>query len=149
MSAFAGVRWGWELVQLRVSNNLSCVPSNRLQLDSPNVVESFSVEFDVSLDTFLSDTSTFDPAFCLDTVFANVTNLLDKVANYAPDLNAGNTPTALEGLFDALEQAKDFGGALTDFIDLVKEGKSAPRLPVAATAPLYRLSVSPNEQHMQ
>ena len=112
------------------------------------MIEEFNVGFDVSLETFLSNTSTFDSEYCLDTVFDNVTSLLNKVATYSPGLNAGDTPTALEGLFDVLQQASDFGGALTEFLELVDDGKmpSADLHTRLYMSPLYSL-LKTNQHH--
>lgn len=62
----------------------------------------------------------------MDTLFANLTNLLEEVAGYAPDLNAGDSSTALGGLFDIVNDVSQFGGALEDFLLLIENGEFYP-----------------------
>ena len=103
----------------------------RLEVNSTNVIDDFSPSFDVDLGSFLSDSyqavssnaGSFAPDLSLDTLFANLTDLLDEVANYTPSLNAGDSPTALGGLFDIVSDISQFGGALEDFLLLVQDGK--------------------------
>lgn len=83
--------------------------------------------FDVDLTAFLSKAGTFVPESSLDTVFANLTNLLKEVASYAPELNAGETPTSLSGMFDIMNQVSEFGSALGGFLELVDDGESCAR----------------------
>ena len=98
----------------------------RLTVDSENVIDQFTPSFDVDLGSFLSKAGSFAPEFTLDTLFANLTNLLEEVAGYAPDLNAGDSSTALGGLFDIVNDVSQFGGALEDFLLLIENGEFYP-----------------------
>ena len=73
-----------------------------MQVLAPNLAESFAFDLDLDLDlsSFTEASSSFPSDVSLDTIFSNVTDLLDTVANYGPMLNAANTPSAIDGLLD-------------------------------------------------
>ena len=68
-----------------------------LRLESTNLLNDFTVEFDADLETFLSGSSSsggrrlsvFDHANSLDTVLEQISELLDTIKGYAPELEAG------------------------------------------------------------
>ena len=96
---------------------------NRLTIDSENVIGDFSPSFDVDLSPFLSKADSYASEFTLDTLFANLSDLLTEVASYAPDLNAGDSPTALNGLFDIVDDVSQFSDALEEFLQLINSGE--------------------------
>ena len=111
---------------------LVCVSfRTRLEVHSENVIDDFSVSFDVDLGSFLSksfdsvssNSGSFASNLSLDKLFDDLTDLLDKVAGYAPALNVSSSPQGLEKLFDIVSEISAFGGALEDFLALVQNGK--------------------------
>ena len=70
---------------------------------------------------FLSQAGTFASESSFDTLFANLTDLLIEVANYAPDAIAGDTSTSLSGLFEVVDGVSNFSSALVEFLDLVNQ----------------------------
>jgi hypothetical protein len=118
-----------------------------LKLDSTNLLDDFSIDFDVDLETFLSEGLFGDNR--LDIVLDNVTELLGTIASklcifrllkscahiisstyhfpslritaFSPDLQVGSTPSAVSGFFQIIDEFKDFAGALTNFTDLFNE----------------------------
>ena len=83
-----------------------------------------SFDFDVDLREFIDQ-------FHLDTVFTNLTSLLDTIAGYGPTVTAGADPTAIHGLFNVVNEAADFAGSLEQFTSLVQNGEiSVPRFPI-------------------
>jgi hypothetical protein len=75
-----------------------------LRLESTNLLNDFTVEFDADLETFLSGSSSsggrrlsvFDHANSLDTVLEQISELLDTIKGYAPELEAGEYSLLLE-----------------------------------------------------
>ena len=97
---------------------------HRLTVDSENVIDGgLTPSFDVDLTPFLSKASTYASELSVDTLFANLTDLLKEVAAYGPDLDTGESQTALSGLFDIVREVSEFGGALEDFLDLIENGE--------------------------
>lgn len=95
-------------------------------LESKNLVEGdFIFDFDVGLDAFLNSSSTFGSNTTLDSLFEDMTGLLDEVISYAPSLTAGNSSSALSGLFSIVEDFQDLAGGLSSFTDLVQEGETS------------------------
>ena len=93
-------------------------------MDSENVVsDGLSPTFDVDLTSFLSKAGTYASELSLDTLFTNLTDLLKEVASYGPDLDTGGSQTALNGLFDIVNEVSEFGDALGDFLDLIENGE--------------------------
>lgn len=90
--------------------------SPMLTVSSENVIDDIKVDFDVELDTFIE-------SFDLGDIFSNITSLLNEIANYGPDFTVGDTPTALIGLFEVVNEAKEFGSALQEFIGLADDGE--------------------------
>ena len=100
----------------------------RLIIDSPDLA-SFTfddLKFSVDLKTFLgslASTAFGSSNISLDAVFTDLQTLLGNIASYGPNVTAGSTPTELEGLFDIINDAKDFADGLLDFIDVVDKGE--------------------------
>lgn len=88
-----------------------------LTVSSDNAIDGIAIDFDVELDTFIEK-------FDLEVILANFTNLLNEIAKYGPNLTVGNAPSALTGLFDVMNDAKEFGNALQEFMSIVVEGES-------------------------
>lgn len=95
-------------------SNVSISPI--LTVSSMNVVEGIDVDFDVALDTFID-------SFGLDVVFTNLTTLLTEIADYGPNLTVGDAPSAVIGLFDVMNDIKEFSSALQEFINIVDDGE--------------------------
>jgi hypothetical protein len=89
-----------------------------LTVSSENVIEGVSVDFDLDLGTFIDN-------FDLDTTFDNITRMLTNIADYGPNLTVGKSPRALSGLFGAVNDAKAFGEALKEFINMSDQGEIA------------------------
>ena len=116
-----------------------------------NLAESFAFDLtlDLELSSFTEAAEVFSSEFSLDTLFQDVTNLLDTIASYGPELNAGEAPSPVSGLlngkkncalacyivlyythpqyplFDTVvNDAKDFATGLQDFIEIVGDGES-------------------------
>lgn len=58
---------------------------------APNLVESFEFDLELDLDmaTFIGETAEFSSDVGLDTLFQNVSEFLEEVASYGPELEAG------------------------------------------------------------
>ena len=61
----------------------------------------FDLTLDLELSSFLASSSVFGSDVSLDTIFSNVTDLLDTIASYGPMLNAGGNASAVTGLLDS------------------------------------------------
>jgi hypothetical protein len=90
--------------------------SPMLTISSENAIDDINVDFDVELDTFIE-------SFDLGDMFLNITRLLNEISDYGPDFTVGDTPTALIGLFEVVNEAKEFGSALQEFIGLATDGE--------------------------
>ena len=86
-----------------------------VRVESSNVVGGFAIDFDVGLDIFLDQ-------YGLDDVFSSLTDLLTKIADHAPDLQAGDSSSAVNGLLGVIEDFSDFSDGLQQFIDLITAG---------------------------
>ena len=84
------------------------------------------MEFSVDLGTFLGEIAlrAFGSAGSLDSVFKDLQDLLGRIAAYGPNITAGDTPTELEGLFDIINDQKDFADGLVEFIAFVHNGET-------------------------
>jgi hypothetical protein len=96
-------------------SNVSLSPI--LTVSSMNAIDGITVDFDVALDTFID-------SFGLDVVFTNITNLLTEIANYGPNLTVGDAPSAVIGMFEVVNDAKEFSSALQEFISIVDDGET-------------------------
>ena len=67
----------------------------------------------------LEDSQSFGPGINLETVFQNITDLLDVVAEFGPEFQ--NAPSAVQGLFSVINQAKDFSNGLFEFKEFVHQ----------------------------
>lgn len=101
-----------------------------LQVNSTTVIDfSFDdLELSVDLGTFLGETAKNlfgDDVPRLDELFADLTDLLDTIASYGPNITVGdpNIPTEIEGLFDIIADAKDFADGLQEFVRFVGNGE--------------------------
>ena len=95
-------------------SNFSISPM--LAISSENAIDGITVDFDVGLDTFIE-------SFDLGDIFSNITSLLTELADYGPNFSVGDAPTALVGLFDVVNEAKEFESALEEFTEIVKDGE--------------------------
>lgn len=105
------------------------LPSTRFQIDAKNILDGFSfdqLELSVDLGTFIGDTAAtglLGPDVSLNSVFEDLTGLLGNISSYGPSITAGDLPTELEGLFDKIDEAKEFAEGLHKFMAFVKEGE--------------------------
>ena len=122
-----------------------------MQVTASNLAESFAFDLtlDLELSSFTDAAEVFNSELSLDTLFQDVTNLLDTIASYGPELNAGEAPSPVNGLlngkksyalvhyilfcythpqyplFDTVvNDAKDFATGLQDFMEIVGDGES-------------------------
>lgn len=96
------------------ASNISLSPI--LTLSSKNSIDNTSVFYDVVLDTFID-------SFGLDIIFTNLTTLLTEIAEYGPNLTVGDSPSEVIGLFDVVNDVKEFSSALQEFIRFVDDGE--------------------------
>jgi hypothetical protein len=101
------------IFDLNVSN-VSISPI--LTVSSMNAIDGITVDFDVALDTFID-------SFGLDVIFTNVTTLLTEIADYGPNLTVGDAPSAVLGMLDVVNDAKEFSSALQEFLGIVVDGE--------------------------
>jgi len=90
-----------------------------LSVSSKNAIDGISMDsmdFDAELDTFID-------SFDLDILVGNLTTLLTEIAKYGPNLTVGNAPSALKGMFDVVNDAKEFSNALQQFTSIVDDGE--------------------------
>ena len=103
-------------------------PLHRLSIDSPDLTNfTFDeLEYSVDLGTFLGSVASaaFGQNNSLDEVFDDLQALLGNIADYAPNMTAGDTPTDLSGLFDIINDAKDFADGLVEFVEIVESGEN-------------------------
>ena len=77
------------------------IPQPSVQVGASNLAESFEFDLDLDLDmsTFTEASSTFSSDVGLDTLFLNVSDFLEEVASYGPELEAGgDDASSINGL---------------------------------------------------
>ena len=95
-----------------------------MTIESDNLVGNDLVfEFDVDMSTFLNNDYVGENT--LASLLQNATIFLQEVASIQPELNASETPSALDGFFDIVNQLNDFSVQLLTYIDTVNQGMSS------------------------
>jgi len=98
-------------------SNVSLKPILIISSDDVTEDDFFSyIDVDLDLKTFIEN-------FDLETVLTNITSLLTVIENYGPNLTVANVPSAVTALFDKLKDAKEFGAALQQFINITSQGE--------------------------
>ena len=95
-----------------------------MSIESDNLVGNDLVfDFDVDMSTFLNNDYVGENT--LASLLQNATIFLQEVASIQPELNASETPSALDGFFDIVNQLNDFSVQLLTYIDTVNQGMSS------------------------
>ena len=111
------------IFDLNITDDVTLSPILSLSVDNVidglDLLDAFSADLD--LEVFLDGGAFGGGETGLDQIFDFATTLLQNISSYGPELNLAQNPAAVNGLFNIVNQASDFSGALTEFLSLVDE----------------------------